>query len=573
MVQLPHSHRGAKRGIPVRNAMAQALYSKYRSKDFDELVGQEHVTTTLRNAMREGRIAHAYLFTGPRGTGKTSMARIVAKALNCLAPLEQRPCNECRRCVAINEGRYVDLVEIDAASNNSVNDVRELREKAGFAPSDGDVKVYIVDEVHMLSTQAFNALLKTLEEPPPHVRFILATTEIQKVPPTILSRCQRFDFRRIPTPTIAAHLAQIVQEEGSDAEPEALTAIARSAEGCMRDAVSLLDQMLSFGEKVTFAQVQEALGAVSTQKVFAFVDALANRDAAAGLALIQELLVSGASLVEFCTQVIEHLRGVLMLQITQNLSLLGDLAPDTVTVMQKQTQQLAQGTTLFAIKRFGAAVPQLKGGFQPQLPLEMAFIECVQGVVNAPVAQQVASQVVQQPVVQQPVAQQPGAPVASSQQSATPPAKQSEAARPAPEKTVPEEAPPPVDERALTRLQGSGWKEFLRLVRAASGPQVQAYLNSVRDIAVGGNQVAFAFGANDFVRDQLSRPETQAQVAQILSDYLGTRVALECQSGDHARLSAVPQKHVATTDNSGPDPLVEFAVSELNAQVEKPVKR
>lgn len=554
--------------------MAQALYSKYRSKDFDELVGQEHVTTTLRNAMREGRIAHAYLFTGPRGTGKTSMARIVAKALNCLAPLGQRPCNECRRCVAINEGRYVDLVEIDAASNNSVNDVRELREKAGFAPSDGDVKVYIIDEVHMLSTAAFNALLKTLEEPPPHVRFILATTEIQKVPPTILSRCQRFDFRRIPTPTIASHLAQIVQEEGGSAEPEALTAIARSAEGCMRDAVSLLDQMLSFGEEVTFVQVQEALGAVSAQKVFAFVDALADRDAAAGLALIQELLVSGASLAEFCTQVIEHLRGVLMLQITQNRSLLGDLAPDTVAVMQKQAQTMAQGSTLFAIKRFGAAVPQLKGGFQPQLPLEMAFIECVQGAVNAPVAQPVAQQqIAQQQVAHQQVAQQPTAQTTASQLTETVQAKTTEAAKPAPEKTAPEVAPPPIDERALTRLQGNGWKEFLRLVRAASGPQVQAYLNSVRDVAVGGNQVAFAFGANDFVRDQLSRPETQAQVAQILSDYLGTRVALECQSGDHARLSAVPQKQPASADSNGPDPLVEFAVSELNAQVEEPKRK
>lgn len=562
--------------------MAQALYSKYRSKDFDELVGQEHVTTTLRNAMREGRIAHAYLFTGPRGTGKTSMARIVAKALNCLAPLGERPCNQCRHCVAINEGRYVDLVEIDAASNNSVNDIRELREKAGFAPSDGDVKVYIIDEVHMLSTPAFNALLKTLEEPPPHVRFILATTEIQKVPPTILSRCQRFDFRRIPTPQIAAHLRAIVDAEGGGAENDALTAIARSAEGCMRDAVSLLDQMLSYGDEITFAQVQEALGAVSAQKVIAFADALASRDAATGLALIQDLLVSGASLAEFCTQVIDHLRGVLLLQVTQNPALLGDIPPDTITAMQRQAQQMQPQSTLFATKRFGAALPQLKGGFQPQLPLEMALIECIQGVATGQalqpqvVQQQVAPSQAMRPQDAQPqhAAAQTAPPATrSTEQSAAPTPAQETAKIQSPSGTREAATPPPIDARALDRLRGKGWHEFLQLVRERIGQQVQAYLRSVRDIAVGGNQVAFAFGANEFVRDQLARPETQVQVAQLLSEHLGTTVSLDCQPGDQAHLSAVVQTQHLNTRSDGPDPLVEFAVSELNAQVASPPKR
>src|SRR5512145_2032487 len=228
--------------------MTQALYRKYRPKEWDEVVGQDHVVTSLKNAIAADRVAHAYLFAGSRGTGKTTLARLLAKAVNCTNPdPTKRPCNECDHCKAVNDNRFLDLIEIDAASNTSVDDVRDLRDKINFSPSQGKYKIYIIDEVHMLSTAAFNALLKTLEEPPPHAIFILATTEVHKIPATVLSRCQRHEFRRIPVADIVAHLKQMAADEGIQVAPEALTLIARQSTGAMRDAISLLDQLSSTG--------------------------------------------------------------------------------------------------------------------------------------------------------------------------------------------------------------------------------------------------------------------------------------------------------------------------------------
>ncbi len=530
--------------------MTQALYRRWRSQDFDELVGQEHVTQTLRNALRDDRVAHAYLFSGPRGTGKTSTARILAKALNCTAPKEQRPCNACPTCVAINEGRMIDLIEIDAASNNSVDDVRELREKVGFRPSEGRYKIYIVDEVHMLTGQAFNALLKTLEEPPPHARFILATTEPHKIPATVLSRCQRFDFRRIPAGEIAEHLRHIVTDEGFQAEDEALMAIARSAQGCMRDAISLLDQMFSFGaQTVTLMQVQSALGAVSSQTVSAFVDALADRNAPAALQLIRQLVLDGSSLTEFTGQVVEHLRGVMVLLMTQDAGLLNELPGDTVRQMQSQVQRMNLPTALFAVKRFGEALAQLKGSGQPQLPLELALIEAIQGgpIVAPPVMAAVAGQAVAQPV-------------ASAPSDATAPAKVTPG-KPA----EPAAAPLPLDHAAAQKLQKQ-WKQFTAQVREQHGMQVWGALNSVRDIAVSADSVALAFGNNSFSRDIIVRPDIHGKVAAMLSDFLGRPVQLDCQAGEKAHLA----QSVTTTATGGDqddDPLVDYAVNTLGARV------
>ena len=538
--------------------MAQALYRKWRSQTFDQVVGQEHVTTTLLNALREGRVAHAYLFAGPRGTGKTSTARILAKALNCNDE-DNQPCNRCSHCTAINEGRMLDLIEIDAASNNSVDDVRELRDKVGFQPSESRYKIYIIDEVHMLSASAFNALLKTLEEPPPYVRFVLATTEPHRIPATVLSRCQRFDFRRIPVAEIAGHLKYIAAEEGFEVQDAAVFAIARSAQGCMRDAVSLLDQMTSYGatasaeerQAISLEHVQQVLGSVASATVAAFVDALATKNVAAGLQLIHDLLLQGGSLNEFAAQVIEHLRGVMLVQMVGDGALLEDLAPDTVQTMQRQAKELSKPETLWAIRRFSEAMSDLKGGFQPQLPLELALVEVIEG------DQQKAAAPAHTQTLSQPTASTPAPVEKSAAQPASRAAKSPVAER---KETT------PLDAEATQRLR-ENWEGFLNTVRERCGPKEQASLRSIRDLAIGGDSVAMAFGNNSFTLGVISEARTKDAISAILAEVLGQQVTIICHSGDKATIPTTAGRAVEEKSAGGPDPLLEYAVSELGAEV------
>ncbi|MCX6034944.1 MAG: DNA polymerase III subunit gamma/tau, partial [Chloroflexi bacterium] len=308
--------------------MTQALYNKWRPQKWDEIVGQQHVVQTLRNAVIGNRVVHAYLFAGPRGTGKTTAARLLAKAVNCLnEDPAARPCNECANCVAVNKSRFLDLIEIDAASNTSVEDVRDLRDKINFTPNQGTYKVYIIDEVHMLSMAAFNALLKTLEEPPAHAIFILATTEMHKIPATVLSRCQRHEFRRVPVDDIVGQLQKIVTNEKLTAEPEALTLIARQAAGGMRDAISLLDQMASTGKEITLGLTQTVLGTATSQTVIELIDAVLDRKPAAGMEAIHTALDSGSDPRLLARQVVDYLRALLLVQMGNASQV--DLAADT----------------------------------------------------------------------------------------------------------------------------------------------------------------------------------------------------------------------------------------------------
>ena len=348
--------------------MYQALYRKYRSQTFGQLVGQEVIATTLRQAVEQGKISHAYLFSGPRGTGKTSVAKIFAKAMNCPNQKGGEPCNDCYICEAITNGSLEDVIEIDAASNNGVDEIRDIRDKSTYAPSLAPHKVYIIDEVHMLSTGAFNALLKTLEEPTENVVFILATTELHKIPATILSRVQRFEFKSIKTPAIQDHLKAVLDKEGSDYEEEAVAIIARRAEGGMRDALSILDQALSLtGEaQLTTATAEEITGSISQEALDLYVAALSAQDATAALDQLNLIFDNGKNMARFVTDLLQYLRDLLIVQ----------TGGENLHVSERFNQNLAiPQATLFAwIDLATRSLADIKNSLQPKIYTEMMTI-------------------------------------------------------------------------------------------------------------------------------------------------------------------------------------------------------
>ena len=348
--------------------MYQALYRKYRSQTFGEMVGQKVISTTLRQAVESGKISHAYLFSGPRGTGKTSVAKIFAKAMNCPNQKGGEPCNECYICEAITNGSLEDVIEIDAASNNGVDEIRDIRDKSTYAPSLAPHKVYIIDEVHMLSTGAFNALLKTLEEPTENVVFILATTELHKIPATILSRVQRFEFKSIKTPAIQNHLKAVLDKEGIDYEEEAVAIIARRAEGGMRDALSILDQALSLtaGAQLTTATAEEITGSISQEALDLYVAALSAQDATAALDQLNLIFDNGKNMARFVTDLLQYLRDLLIVQ----------TGGENLHVSERFNQNLAiPQATLFAwIDLATRSLADIKNSLQPKIYTEMMTI-------------------------------------------------------------------------------------------------------------------------------------------------------------------------------------------------------
>jgi len=358
------------------------LYRKYRPKTFSEIIGQEHIVKTLTNAIQEGIFSHAYLFYGPRGSGKTTIARLLAKAINCENRKGYEPCNKCSACQEINEGRAIDLIEIDAASNRGIDEVRQIKEGAKFPPTRLKYKVFIIDEAHQLSKDAANALLKILEEPPKHVVFILATTEIQKMIPTIISRCQRFDFYRLRKDQIIKKLNYICQQEKIRADDEALDLIATNAEGAMRDAESLLEQIITYAQtlkkdKIEKKDVQELLGLVENETIIKFLDFLVNKKSKEAIEFLNQNIQKGIDPSNFLKTLIKILRHILLLQIDNNLSnvFLDQLTQETKECLIKYAKKIPENDLRIMLKKFMEAEARIKYSPIPQLPIELSVIE------------------------------------------------------------------------------------------------------------------------------------------------------------------------------------------------------
>jgi len=363
------------------------LARKYRPQTFDEVVGQQSVATTLRNAIDTGRVAHAYLFSGPRGVGKTTMARILAKALNCEKGPTSSPCNHCSSCTRIATGEEMDVIEIDAASNTGVDDIRVLRDNVRYAPARARFKVYIIDEVHMLSRSAFNAFLKTLEEPPPHVKFVFCTTEPHRLPDTIHSRCQRFDFRRISTDDIVKRLEYVCKKEQLKADPAALHLIARSSKGGLRDSETLLDQLTAYsGDRITTEAVEQALGALPRRDLFALIDHLADHQADLALLLLHRALQDGKDTESLLTQLIDHVRSLLLLSVCGSDRALLDEAPEDIQQLDRQRHRFTPETLLYISQVLWDTLRKVKEGSQSRVPIELALVKLAQSDGLQPLA-------------------------------------------------------------------------------------------------------------------------------------------------------------------------------------------
>ncbi len=355
-----------------------ALYRKFRPDNFFDVKGQEHIVTTLKNQIKAGRIGHAYLFTGTRGTGKTTVAKLLAKSVNCENPVDGNPCNECRMCKGIASQTSMNVIEIDAASNNGVDNVREIVEEVRYSPTEGKYKVYIIDEVHMLSAGAFNALLKTIEEPPSYVIFILATTEVHKIPVTILSRCQRYDFKRITIDVIAERMAELMKEENIEVEEKALRYVARVADGSMRDALSLLDQCISFylGKKLTYDNALEVLGAVDTSVFAKLLGCIRGQDVSACIRLLEEIESSGRELGQFTIDFIWYLRNLLLIKTTDDISdMVIEISTENLALLEQEAKTMDEVTLIRYIRVFSELSNQIRYATRKRVLIEIALIK------------------------------------------------------------------------------------------------------------------------------------------------------------------------------------------------------
>jgi DNA polymerase-3 subunit gamma/tau len=510
---------------------SQVFYRKWRPQTLAEIVGQEPITQTLRNALGSGRISHAYLFCGPRGTGKTTTARVLAKAVNCLTNGNGEPCNTCQMCQAITNSQALDIIEIDAASNTGVDDIRSLREKVNYAPNQARYKVYIIDEVHMLSTSASNALLKTLEEPPPHIIFILATTESHKILPTILSRCQRFDFRRHSQANIVAQLTRVCQGEGIKIETESMRLIARSATGSMRDALNLLEQMTTYyGSEIGLQQVRAVLGITGDWRARELAKHIINNDIAAGMTTITSVNNDGLDLRQFNRELIEYLRALLLIKTGSDESV--DFTADDIA----ELNELAAGVSLEQILKATKLFGQIELGFDnySTLPLELALVDCA--LPSEVEKESYAGQIEHEPSQPQEAFTPPPAPPESRKPKVEP----KPVSIPTPEPAMAATPRTPLEAGSEIERLRLNWKQVIELAPPdTKRTAALAILRSagVKPVAIENDIVSLSF-RYPYHREQIEKIENQQVVNRIISNYLGRPCQVRCILEDNHLVKA-----------------------------------
>jgi DNA polymerase III subunit gamma/tau len=534
------------------------LARKYRPQRFDQLVGQEHVTDTLKNAIASGRIAHAFLFTGIRGVGKTTAARLLAKALNCErapAPTAQ-PCDECGNCVEIRESRSVDVAEIDGASNRGIDSIKTLTENVRYAPIKSRFRVYIIDEAHMVTREGFNALLKTLEEPPAHVKFIFATTAVEKFPETIVSRCQRYDFKRIPLARIKAELARIAAEEKIALTDAALYAIAREGEGSMRDAESLLERMMAFSDRtIDDAKVGEILGVADRKTVFAAGDAVLARDAKRALEIVDCVYQSGRDLERFSRDLLEHLRNLVVVKLGADATVLAEVPPEEIAEYARQSalRELVDLQRLFRIARLGDE--ELADSSVPRMVLEMTMVRLATAEPVLPVDEVLARlDEIERGLARSATA--PAPPPIRTSSPAVPPRGNGEGVVAAPP------AAPTSPLPAAAAPDGAHWEELLQFVQTK---KLGLYLSLSHARFLSGGAGALLLGvAKEKFRSELSSKAALSQLEDLVSEFYGvpTRIRVESISED-APSSPPPPSPSELIDH----PTVKAAVAILGGAV------
>lgn len=489
-----------------------ALYRKFRPGLFEDVKGQEHIVTTLKNQIKANRIGHAYLFTGTRGTGKTTVAKIFAKTVNCESPTENGPCGECRTCKAIAAGASMNVIEIDAASNNGVDNIREIVDEVSYSPAEGKYKVYIIDEVHMLSIGAFNALLKTLEEPPSYVIFILATTEVHKLPITILSRCQRYDFKRISIDTITSRMQELIDAEGVQVEEKALRYIAKTADGSMRDALSLLDQCIAFhlGSELTYDKVLDVLGAVDTEVFSRLLRHVLDKDVLGCVKLLEEIVMQGRELTQFVTDFSWYLRNLMLVQSSDNLEDVIDMSSDNLERLKEEAAMVEMSTIIRYIRIFSELAGQIKYASQKRILVEIALIKlCKPSMETNQEALLERIRDVEEKV-------ENGVPVVMTEGTMPMTAPAAPQKRPELPKAIPEEVKEIV----------SNWPT---IVGNTDNP-MRIYLKNAK-LSLGGDNKLMVVLEDGTPSDYFTEhPDNKAQLEAVIADFLGKEVEVTIQS-------------------------------------------